>query len=108
MYIYAYRRIMRTPRNMKLFYHKDQQSQWQTHKINVVSQIYERIEQDFHKSYDMADLQMKAYIDMGARSLQAGRTDHPGEHPQRVPVCGRPRAGGGLYLPVRRSTQKTA
>ncbi len=68
MYIYAYRRIMRTPRNMELFYHKDQQSQWQTHKINVVSQIYERIEQDFHKSYDMADLQMKAYIDMGARS----------------------------------------
>lgn len=37
MYIYAYRRIMRTPRNMELFYHKDQQSQWQTHKINVVS-----------------------------------------------------------------------
>ena len=68
MYIYAYRRIMRTPRNIELFYHKDQQTQWQTHKINMVSHIYEQIEQDFHKSYDMADLQMKAYMDMGARS----------------------------------------
>ena len=68
MYIYAYRRIMRTPRNIELFYHKDQQTQWQTHKINMVSHIYEQIEQDFHKSYEMADLQMKAYMDMGARS----------------------------------------
>lgn len=68
MYIYAYRRIMSTPRNIELFYHKDQQSQWQNHKINLVSHIYEEIEQDFHKPYDMADLQRKAYIDMGARS----------------------------------------
>lgn len=80
MYIYAYRRIMGTPRNIELFYHKDQQSQWQTHKINVVSRIYEEIERDFHKSYDMADLQMKAHIDMGARArLFHTFQEHPGE-----------------------------
>lgn len=68
IYIYAYQKIMSTPRNIELFYHKDQQSQWQKHKLLIVSQIYEEIEKDFHKSYDLTDLQMKAYIDMGARS----------------------------------------
>lgn len=68
VYIYAYRQIMSTPRTIELFYHKDQQAQWQTHKIEIVSQIYKQIEQDFHKSYDMNDLRIKAYIDMGARS----------------------------------------
>lgn len=68
VYIYAYRQIMKTPRTIELFYHKDQQAQWQTHKIEVVSRIYEQIEKDFHKSYDMDDLRIKAYIDMGARS----------------------------------------
>ncbi len=68
LYIYVYRRVMRTSRSRELFYHKDQQNQWQNHKIQVVSHIYEQIEQDFHKSYDLEDLRMKAYMDMGARS----------------------------------------
>lgn len=68
MYIYAYRRIMSTPGNIELFYHKDQQQLWQMHKASVVSHIYEDIERDFHKSYDMRDLEMKVYIDMGMRS----------------------------------------
>lgn len=68
MYIYAYRTIMKTPRTIELFYHKDQQLLWQNHKIEMVSKIYAWIKQDFHKSYDMEDLKIKAYIDMGARS----------------------------------------
>lgn len=68
VYIYAYRQIMKTPRSIELFYHKDQQAQWQSHKIEIVSHIYEQIEKDFHKSYKMEDLRIKAYIDMGARS----------------------------------------
>lgn len=68
MYIYAYRQIMSSPRSVELFYHKDQQKLWHAHKIEIVSRIYEEIEQDFHKSYDMEDLEMKACMDMGARS----------------------------------------
>lgn len=68
IYIYAYQKILSTPRNIELFYHEDQQHQWQEHKLLIVSRIYEEIEQDFHKSYDLEDLQMKACIDMGARS----------------------------------------
>ena len=66
IYTYAYEKIMSTPRNIELFYHKDQQQQWQEHKLPIVSGIYEDIEKDFHKSYDLADLQMKARIDMAA------------------------------------------
>ena len=68
IYTYAYEKIMSTPRNIELFYHKDQQQQWQEHNLPIVSGIYEDIEKDFHKSYDLADLQMKARIDMAARS----------------------------------------
>lgn len=68
VYIYLYRRIMRSTRNKELFYHKDQQNLWQNHKVNVVSQVYEEIEKNFHKSYDLEDLRMKVYIDMGART----------------------------------------
>lgn len=32
IYIYAYRKIMSTPKNMELFYHKDQQLIWQNHQ----------------------------------------------------------------------------
>lgn len=67
VYIYAYRRIMDSPRTMELFYHKDQQEQWMNHKVEVVSQIFEQVEQDFHKSYDGNDLRMKVRMDMGAR-----------------------------------------
>ncbi len=68
VYIYAYRKIMSTPKNMELFYHKDQQLIWQEHKLTMVAKIYEEIEKDFHKSFDRTDLLMKAYMDMGARS----------------------------------------
>lgn len=68
IYTYAYEKIMSTPRNMELFYHKDQQKRWQDHKLSIVAGIYEDIEKDFHKSYDISDLQMKARIDMSARS----------------------------------------
>lgn len=67
VYIYAYRRIMSSPRTMELFYHKDQQEQWMNHKVDIVSHIFEQVSQDFHKSYDMKDLRIKVRIDMGGR-----------------------------------------
>ena len=79
IYIYAYRKIMSTPKNMELFYHKDQQLIWQNHKLAMIAGIYEEIEKDFHKSYDRKDLQMKAYMDMGVRSrLFETYQNHPG------------------------------
>lgn len=79
LYIYAYRRIMSSPRCMELFYHKDQQECWQHHKTQMVSLIYERIEKDFHKPYDMKDLRFKVTLDMGARArLYAFYTENPG------------------------------
>lgn len=68
VYIYAYRRIMSTPRSMELFYDQLQQDLWQLYKIDVVAEIYASIIRDFHRSYDMEDLRMRARIDMGARS----------------------------------------
>lgn len=68
VYIYTYRRIMKSDRNKELFYHKDQQNLWQNHKVQLVSRVYEEIEKCFHKSYDPEDLRMKVYIDMGART----------------------------------------
>ena len=59
---------MSTPRTRELFYHKDQQAQWMNHKIEVVTGIFEQVEQDFHKSYDVKDLQIKVPIDMGPGS----------------------------------------
>lgn len=44
------------------------QQQWMNHKIDTVSRIYEQVSQDFHKSYDVKDLQIKVPIDMGPRS----------------------------------------
>ena len=41
------------------------QQQWMNHKIDTVSRIYEQVSQDFHKSYDVKDLQIKVPIDMG-------------------------------------------
>ncbi len=79
LYIYAYRRIMSTPRTRELFYHKDQQAQWMNHKIEVVTGIFEQVEQDFHKSYDLDDLKFKALMDMGARGhLYASFQENPG------------------------------
>lgn len=68
IYIYAYRRIMSTPRTMELFYHDKQQEQWQNHEVESVVLIYQRIFRDFHRSYDIEDLRMRVHMDMGARS----------------------------------------
>ncbi len=79
VYIFAYRQIMKTPRSRELFYHKDQQLQWQNHKIEIISKIFENIEQDFHKSYNLEDLRIKVCIDMGARiQLYNYYLEHPG------------------------------
>lgn len=79
MYIYVYRIIMRTSRNIELFYHKDQQNEWQHHKVTLISHIYENIEKSFHKSYSMDDLIIKVQIDLGARSkLFEVYTENPG------------------------------
>ncbi|MCI8607756.1 MAG: hypothetical protein HFG72_13445 [Hungatella sp.] len=55
------------------------QRQWMNHKIDTVSRIYEQVSQDFHKSYDVKDLQIKVPIDMGARvQLYACFHENPG------------------------------
>ena len=47
MYIYAYRTIMKNPRNQSLFFHQDQMSLWESSKVPTVVEIYRAIAKNF-------------------------------------------------------------
>ena len=67
MYIYAYRTIMKNPRNQSLFFHQDQMSLWESSKVPTVVEIYRAIAKDFHKTFTEEELLVSTYMDLGAR-----------------------------------------
>ena len=67
MYIYFYRVITSSEKNLDLFYRKDAMDVWETSKVGIVSNHYRAIIRDFHKPFDELDLRMSVCMDLGAR-----------------------------------------
>ena len=67
MYIYFYRVITASEKNLELFYCKDAMDIWETSKVDIVSKHYQSILQDFHKTFSPLDLRMSVCMDLGAR-----------------------------------------
>jgi len=67
MYIYFYRVITSSKKNLDMFYRKDAMDEWEVSKVDLVSSHYQTILKDFHKTFTPLDLRMSVCMDLGAR-----------------------------------------
>ena len=72
MYIYFYRVITSSEKNLDLFYRKDAMDVWETSKVGIVSNHYRAIIRDFHKPFDELDLRVPVGVFIGGSKGRMG------------------------------------